>query len=137
MTDTHTLDSVQPETADLLIRTAESKGVTVDRLLRGMLVTYTSIELRHVSEDIQRVLEMGTLVREAGNTTEEEQLCPYCYCASVAQSTGSVSGYGIYRCESEYCSLDMFVEPAGSEQNPDLRMVTGIIDVNSRWDRNG
>jgi spore coat polysaccharide biosynthesis predicted glycosyltransferase SpsG len=38
---------------------------------------------------------------------------------------------------SEYCSLEMFVEQAESEQDPDLRMMTQIIDVNGRWDMNG
>jgi hypothetical protein len=124
--------NIEPETTDLLTRTAENRNTSVDRLVREMLAIYTSIELKQASEDIKRVLD-----EEVSNATEEDKLCPHCYCDSVVVSGGSVGEYGIYRCVSEYCSLDIFVEPTGSEQDPDLRMMTQIIDVNSRWDRNG
>jgi len=128
---------IEPVTTDLLTRTAENRNTSVDRLVREMLAIYTSIELRQVSEDIERVLDESGFAEEVSNATEEDKLCPHCYCDSVVRSAGSVGEYGIYRCVSEYCSLDMFIEPAGSEQDPDLRMMTQIIDVNSRWDRNG
>lgn len=130
--------NIEPETADLLTRTAENRNTSVDRLIREVLAIYTSIELKHVSEDIQRVLSenANAFIREANSTANTDQLCPYCYCATVSESPESIGGYGVYRCESKYCSLDTFIEPAGSEQDPDLRMVTEIIDMNSRWDRN-
>jgi hypothetical protein len=129
--------NIEPETADLLTRTAESRTTSVDSLVREMLAIYTSIELRQVSEDIERVLDEDGFAEEMSNTTEEDKLCPHCYCDSVVESAGSVGECGIYRCVSEYCSLDMFIEPAGSEQDPDLQMMTEIIDANSRWDKNG
>jgi hypothetical protein len=123
---------IEPATTDLLTRTAENRNTSVDRLVQEMLAIYTSIELRQVSEDIERVLDEDGFTEEVSNTTEEDKLCPHCYCDSVVESAGSVGEYGIYRCVSEYCSLDMFVEPTGSEQGPDLRMMTQIIDVNGR-----
>lgn len=126
--------NIEPETADLLTRTAESRNTSVDSLVRETLAIYTSIELREVSEDIQRVLSENSLTKETNSTADTDLLCPYCYCVTVSKFAGSVGGYGIYRCESKYCSLDMFIEPEESEQDPDLRMVTEIVDVNSRWD---
>lgn len=128
---------IESATADLLTRTAESRNTTVDRLVQEMLAIYTSIELGQISEDIKRVLDEDGFAEEVSNATEEDKLCPHCYCDSVVVSAGSVGEYGIYRCVSEYCSLEMFVEPAESDQDPDLRMMTQIIDVNSRWDRDG
>jgi hypothetical protein len=102
-----------------------------------MLAIYTSIELKQVSEDIERVLDESGFAEEVSNATDGSKLCPHCYCDLIVESVGSVGEYGTYRCESEYCSLDMFVEPAGSEQDLNLQMMTEIIDANSRWDKSG
>jgi hypothetical protein len=82
---------IEPATADLLTRTAESGATSVDRLVREMLAIYTSIELKQVSEDIERVLDESGFAEEVSNATDGSKLCPHCYCDLVVESVGSVS----------------------------------------------
>jgi hypothetical protein len=126
MTDTHTLDSVQPETADPLVRTAESKGVTVDRLLREMLVVYTAVELQQSTTELQRALQED--VSSESTDTLVEPVCPFCRCSGTVSLISSFGEYGVYYCSNAYCPLDTFAEIESSTQSDGVRIIAEVID---------
>lgn len=127
MTNTHTFESVQPPTADLLMRTAQSRGVIIDRLLREMLVVYTAGEVAETTVELQRSMNRGITQLDDGDA-KMGSACPYCRCAETVNVVGSFGEYSLCRCSSVYYLHDTFVEVSDKVRNEELRIIVELIE---------